>query len=287
MTKEELKNFLHIMGKAVLEAGELAKSMQGKVENIGKYIDHAKEGTAEVADVAEAKTVIDEQVQEILLKAAAQCLDTKSVVVDGEEKTPSLALFPNKKGDITLVLDPIDGTLPYLKGEDTYNVVVGLIENGKITSALVYLPARDTLYFLNSNGNGSVAKNFSKTRFANVQTIKKITPRQERIFVTYRTSNKLIRRLKKEGYTVVRDIELRQVNWTKAFLGFLDGTFSVLLFQSPQIRDILLGVIITANSGYVLDWQGKPLVWSPGGRVPKVLFSIGKPQKNILKLLQV
>lgn len=285
MNKNQLKIFLEKMSEAVLEAGELAKSMQGKVENIGKQIDPAKEG--KIADVAAAKTVIDEQVQENLLKAATKCLDTKTVIVDGEEITPSLSLFPNKKGNITLVLDPIDGTLLYLNGKNNYRIVVGLIEKGKIISALIYYPVLDEMYFFDSNGHGRLAKKFSKTRFEKAVALRLTKSSTKKVFVNYSISGQIIRKLKKAGYQVVRDLDFDFPDWMMRFSELLRGEYVVLLFQSPQIRDILLGAIVATVKGiYVANWEGKPLVWPSGGRVPKIMFGVGRIPQEIIACIK-
>ena len=60
------------------------------------------------------------------------------------------------------VIDPIDGTYEYLNGCDSYSVCLGVVENGKISMAIVYFPARDMLYFIGTDGQSYFVENFSQ-----------------------------------------------------------------------------------------------------------------------------
>jgi 3'-phosphoadenosine 5'-phosphosulfate (PAPS) 3'-phosphatase len=157
-------SFLKRMSEAVLEAGTLARAMQGKVKNLAKKIDE-KEVTTEVErHIRSAQTEIDIKSQEILIKASREVLD-ENTVLDAEEESPSVNLFKNTNQDLTLVLDPIDGTAEYLSNKDEYSICVGLIFKGKVISALVYYPNLDTLYYIDESGKGFIDKNHSKSHF--------------------------------------------------------------------------------------------------------------------------
>ncbi len=58
------------------------------------------------------------------------------------------------------IIDPIDGTRAYLAGEEAFAVSLAVAEAGRITAALVYLPARKLSYAAHADGaatrNGSV-----------------------------------------------------------------------------------------------------------------------------------
>lgn len=44
------------------------------------------------------------------------------------------------------VIDPIDGTRGFIKGEDTWSISLAVIENGMPIAGVVYAPARDEMY---------------------------------------------------------------------------------------------------------------------------------------------
>jgi myo-inositol-1(or 4)-monophosphatase len=48
--------------------------------------------------------------------------------------------------DRVFIIDPIDGTRAFIAGEETFSHSLAVSTNGKITAAVVYLPAMDKLY---------------------------------------------------------------------------------------------------------------------------------------------
>lgn len=286
MNKKELAVFLECMALALRQAGYVAKSLQGKVENIGKFAEDLPNDSGAVRAKRAAKTIIDEMVQEILLLAASEILNKRKIVVDAEEYTPSIKLFSKKQTETTLVIDPIDGTYEYLSGSDSYSVCVGLIENGEVVSALVYFPVRDTLYFIDTNKRPYLAKDLYISGFKRATPLKAVSPEQSQsVYVNNRVSVLVRESLISAGYKVVDDIKSK-ITWPDAILKCLNGEFFACLFHTSQIRDLLLGAILSyVPGGYSLDWKGKPLAWPNGGRAPRAIFGVGKYPVGILKCL--
>ncbi len=269
------------MSKAVLETGGLAVKKQKGVVNIGKKAERLTgDNDITIAD-RQAKTIVDEEVQELLLKAALKVLDGKRVKLDAEEETPSTKLFSNKSSAVTLVIDPIDGTREYIDGLDSYSINIGLVEKGRVISAFVYFPIQKNLYFLGSDGRPYLSKN------GNVKNAKplKARPRKNKnVYVNVRVSEEINHRLEKAGYKVIWRTSVYL--WSKGILLTLSD-IKVVLFHTPQIRDILLGAIIAAApNGYGVDWKGQKLVWPDGGRVHRAMFGTGQPSKEILDCLK-
>lgn len=52
----------------------------------------------------------------------------------------------------TFIVDPIDGTRAFLAGEDSFAHAIAVAEHGRVTAAVVYLPAKDRLYTATANG---------------------------------------------------------------------------------------------------------------------------------------
>ncbi len=50
------------------------------------------------------------------------------------------------------VLDPIDGTRTFLKGETAFSHSLAVVKNGQVTAGVVYLPAQDKLYAATIDG---------------------------------------------------------------------------------------------------------------------------------------
>ena len=74
--------------------------------------------------------------------------------VDAEEQTATLELFPDYDGHRPLVIiDPIDGTLNYIKGSDDYAVMAALHLKGLYRAAVVYFPVTDVMYWSTEKGS--------------------------------------------------------------------------------------------------------------------------------------
>ena len=48
--------------------------------------------------------------------------------------------------DNVWLVDPIDGTKDFIRGEDGYSVMIGLVCNGRPTLGVVYQPSLDRLF---------------------------------------------------------------------------------------------------------------------------------------------
>lgn len=46
----------------------------------------------------------------------------------------------------TFIVDPIDGTRGFIKGEDSWSVAIAVVEDGTAIAGVVYAPARDEMY---------------------------------------------------------------------------------------------------------------------------------------------
>ena len=108
------------------EAGRLMLSF-GQIEV------HQKEGRANFV------TQADVAVQTFLMEALAR-------------QYPGAKFFAEEKEDnvledgLTFIIDPIDGTLNYLRGRDCSMISVGAVEGGKAVFGAMYDPYRDMLF---------------------------------------------------------------------------------------------------------------------------------------------
>lgn len=81
------------------------------------------------------------------------------IIVDGLKKlTPEIMIISEEEeipvsGDYTFwLVDPIDGTKSYIRGEDTYTVNIGLIENGIAIHGFIYRPSSKLLHYTDADG---------------------------------------------------------------------------------------------------------------------------------------
>lgn len=266
---------------AVRESGALALASQGKVANEGKELDVVVENESEhLRLMRTAKTVIDEQVQEIMLSAAFECLG-EDVVIDAEEKTHSLARFPTSDGARSLVIDPIDGTLEYLEGQDTYSVCVALIDRGTIACALVYFPARDRAYGVAPDGYSYEYPSFATAGLSAAVRLRLPQTAARIVYKTRRTPPEFERRFTDAGFEV-RGWD----NNVEGLLAVVSGEASGYIAGAPQIRDILIGPAIgAAERGFMCDWHGGKITWPQKGRLPEGFFGNASYEREFNTIL--
>ncbi|MEZ7813052.1 MAG: myo-inositol-1(or 4)-monophosphatase [Paracoccaceae bacterium] len=72
--------------------------------------------------------------------------------------------------EYVFIIDPIDGTRSFIAGETTFSISIAVAQQGKVTAAVVYLPALDRLYSAQIGGqafkNGNVVTVSSTSQIA-------------------------------------------------------------------------------------------------------------------------
>jgi 3'(2'), 5'-bisphosphate nucleotidase len=95
----------------------------------------------------EPVTVADRRASEIIVAGLAASFPEDPII--SEELTPA----PGALGSPRFwLVDPIDGTKDFIRGEDGYSVMIGLVIAGKPTVGVVYQPAIDRLYYGTPDG---------------------------------------------------------------------------------------------------------------------------------------
>lgn len=267
---------------AVRQAGAVAKRLQIGIQNEGKDLDLVVEGESEhVRAMRTAKTAIDEVVQEILLLAIAEYVDPRIVSIDAEEETPSLTFFSNENTENSIVIDPIDGTLEYLEGEDSYSVCVALIRNDEIRFSLVYYPMRDIVYGTRE-GKSLVYPKFSSRGTSAASEIIMCKDAQRILYKTRRVPEEFEKRFTGAGF------EVRLIDgYSDGLLKVLNGEAAGFIGCNPNIRDVLIGPVIgSAPGGFMCDWNGAVLRWPKRGRLPEGFFGNSAFESELRALLR-
>jgi hypothetical protein len=127
--------FIEAMTLPVRQTMAAVRWLEGRVVNRPKL----EEITPEKAALTDGDCVA----QEILLVALRAHFP--GVELSVEEDTPSTELFQENRSDYTVVIDPIDGTLRYLRRDGVYAVLVGLERDGRVEASLVGLPGSGVL----------------------------------------------------------------------------------------------------------------------------------------------
>jgi fructose-1,6-bisphosphatase/inositol monophosphatase family enzyme len=75
-----------------------------------------------------------------------------------EEDTPTAELFADNRSSELVVIDPIDGTARYLRGDGPYAILVGLEREGRVEAALVAVPQFGVLLRATRGGGAEIAR---------------------------------------------------------------------------------------------------------------------------------
>lgn len=106
--------------------------------------------------ISETKIGVDERTEPV----TAADVEASKIIVDGLTKSfPGDAVLSEEETDEidgrmanerVWIVDPIDGTSGFIKKDDDFAVQIGLAEAGKPVVGVVFLPARNILYFASS-----------------------------------------------------------------------------------------------------------------------------------------
>lgn len=127
-----LERFVEVFAAAALQAGALARHLQGEVRH------QRKEDQA--SDESSALSAADLAAQDVLLLRLAE--DFADLAIDAEEDTDTTALFAPADGRAVIVVDPIDGSFNYLRGSPEFAVMAAWIEDGTYRAAVIHYPRR-------------------------------------------------------------------------------------------------------------------------------------------------
>ena len=85
-------------------------------------------------------TEVDEELNTLITKKIKDHFPDHSII--SEEEPPEKNITNNH---ITWVIDPIDGTSNYIKNDEKYSVMIGLLKEGKPLAGWVYAPTENKL----------------------------------------------------------------------------------------------------------------------------------------------
>lgn len=130
--------------KLIKEAGQIALNEQKKLT-----VDYKKD-----------KTVVtngDLLVSKFLETELAKLYPAHTVFSEENSET-----LPSNKN--LIIIDPIDGTQSYARGDDSWSVLIGFLENGIPTKGLVYHATKNILYYASKNDGAYCEENGVKRK---------------------------------------------------------------------------------------------------------------------------
>lgn len=271
----------------MLESGQLALSAQESIVDIGKDATQEEGETHRTFLKRNAKTEMDIRVQEMLLHKIKKDFGSNKFAVDAEEESDTVEDFKSHGLAVTIVIDPIDGTLEYVAGSDKFSINVGLIEKGETIAVVVYFPKQKKLYLLDENKKSFLIRfddrftETSKEALADTgEPLKKV------IYINDRVPDAAKENLKTKEFTLVEDSG--DVLWPEALIRCIEGKYDCCIFYNAQVRDVLLGAFIeNFPQGVLVDWKGKSQKWPQGGRFTTGIFGRKRVDPKIVEALNV
>ena len=140
MKSIDYKEFYDLIISRLFEVATYQTMMCGNVENLGKSAQNNVTQTG----IHGALTYLDQFTQDYLLIPVYQRWPDLIPLV--EEDTGLKRNNLNNESDYALVLDPIDGTAFYLRGERDYSIMLGLMYKGRMELGVICYPENELIY---------------------------------------------------------------------------------------------------------------------------------------------
>jgi len=132
-----LEHILHFFKQSAIDMGKFQLANQPTVKLESK-------GEGEPSSPKDAITEVDRYCQELILRNAIQ-EGLNELGLLAEENTPLTRLF-NPSSSYKLVVDPLDGTQNYAKGDEKFGVSLGLMKDDEFVVGVIYVPKREALF---------------------------------------------------------------------------------------------------------------------------------------------
>ncbi len=140
MTNKDYQQFYDLLVSRLFEVSVYQKMMCGKIENLGK---NAQKDVVQT-EIHGALTYLDQFTQDYILLPLYQRWPGLVPLV--EEDTGLKRNNLNNTSDYSFIMDPIDGTAFYLRGEKDYSIMLGLMKNGEMELGIICYPEDDLLF---------------------------------------------------------------------------------------------------------------------------------------------
>ena len=135
--------FLDAVLPVVRQCAAASRLFHGDVADVGKKADASLTG-ARAQQASRAFTVLDGAFQDLILGAVHARFPRLRCIA--EERTAMRRAFAGNRGDEVVILDPIDGTLHFQRGDAPYHISIGLARGGRMIAAAVARPPEDKLF---------------------------------------------------------------------------------------------------------------------------------------------
>lgn len=295
MNTTDYWNFYNLVIPRIVEIAQYQKLMCGKVKNLGKET----QSNTDYTEINSSLTYMDMITQDYLMVPIFQAYPFLVPLV--EEYTGMKTSYKDNQSKYTLIIDPIDGTSVYCKGEKDYSIMVGLLDNGKLVVGIGCYPESGEIYAaIKGAGAWIIDKEGNKTK---LQPLHSIKHNSKNIAVHYRFLEKpfdvLSKKLTEMGYTMPTNKTDFGTNLT-GIMRIVNGESCAFIGPHITLHDFGVPSLIVEELGGVLrvfDYQGKQDVinWTttdnvfknldPTANTPRFRIIIANSDETVARIL--
>jgi len=292
----DLQKFYDIVATKILDVAEYQKARCGKVKNLSKSAQIDVENTP----IHSALTYIDMFTQDYLMIPLFKEFPQLVPVV--EENTGMKQRYINNKSDYDLIIDPIDGTSSYCKGEKDYSIMVGLLHKGKMVVGIGCYPETKEIYAaIKGKGAWKLDPNGKRIDLLRLENIKY---NEKNVATHYRFLKEpfklLSDRLHKKGYKTPTNGEGFGTNLS-GILRIAEGKSCAFIGPHMALHDFGVPSLIIEELGGIVkifdyngkndltSWTKKENVFSgldPRGANPRFRIIIANKESTINELIK-
>jgi myo-inositol-1(or 4)-monophosphatase len=155
------QHFVDTLLPVVRQCAQASLIFYGQVTDIGKEADKGLTGD-KAQDASTAFTALDSGLQDILLSVVLQHFPSVGVIA--EENTPLKRRFAGNSSPYLVILDPIDGTWHFKRGDAPYHITIGLAHAGEMLASIVARPSENKIFTALRGGGAYVQKGTGEKR---------------------------------------------------------------------------------------------------------------------------
>ncbi len=159
-----------------------------------------------------------------------------------EENYPS-----NKLDNRTWIIDPLDGTIHFVKGDGTWGIQLAFYDKKKTRFAVIYLPEKEELYYAGENIGAYLNNN--KLFVPSEKPLKQcIVEFGGTIYKSFEAKEMCLKKLMKAN--TLRVADLQYINTCCiSYTNLCTGKTDALIISSKKIWDIMPGELICKECG--------------------------------------
>jgi myo-inositol-1(or 4)-monophosphatase len=232
------QHFIDTLLPVVRQCAQASLIFYGQVTDIGKEADKGLTGD-KAQDASTAFTAIDSGLQDILLSVILQHFPAVGVIA--EESTPLKKRFAGNKSPYLVILDPIDGTWHFKRGDAPYHITIGLAHAGEMLASIVARPSENKIFTALRGAGAYVQKGMGEKKLLRLSA----TTRNNKVFISSKARD--YQKLARAHYGL--DPREHPIGATLVLTQIAEGQLSAYLTRQVEIYDAGPPSLIAEEAG--------------------------------------